>query len=508
MRARSPWILFALVTLAAPACKDQPSRPEADAARAAAQAPVATSEAPPEIAEQELIPGTPVTLVAGDDDIHGLSVQGSEVQYVRSSNDGFDLMKIEAAGGRSAVIARGVSVNARADANNVYWLKASGGGESAVMARPRGGGPGAILSKERGALRELTIDETRVYWIADGIGDAKSSLIRRVSKSSGVAATVASAQEPVTFAVDDTYLYWVQIDGAVMKASKRTDQEARNLGKIPTDGIGRSWWPSIAVGIAAVYVTGQKSIFEITKDGRSTTLAMVDVPGFASHGVGLQSTTIYWAIGDRILRVPAAGGHVAAAAHGGIMPTLLAAGDAGVFWVADRSIKKLGPPRGAPPPALTLTEQAAAERLVRQSGPASVGVPGGTLANVTMTLPLMFMLELEDKQQFDVMVLGGRVIPVRGASAADQASYLRAIHFLERREVSAQTLLGLTMPSDGPCSSATLRHDPKKGGLAYDADHATLTAFAAAPRTPGAPAVVHRCTLRIDATYAIQWQAE
>jgi hypothetical protein len=97
----------------------------------------------------------------------------------------------------------GLAVNA----TNVYFTSGPPGGASGVSSVPVGGGTVAVVSPTSSSLTTpgpIAIDANRVYW-ADGSGNVYAAPL-----AGGAAVTLATCQDNVdAIAVDETSLYWL-----------------------------------------------------------------------------------------------------------------------------------------------------------------------------------------------------------------------------------------------------------------------------------------------------------
>jgi hypothetical protein len=163
------------------------------------------------------------------------------------------------------------------------------------------------------------------------------------------------------------------------------------------------------------------------------------------------------------------------------------------------------------------------EQVVLSEAPAAVGQPGKKLQQIEGG-PFIYQFKIQDRA-YEVLVLNGHVAP-KGLDTVGR--YLRAIGFLDRRQMPFQELYSLIWRfgefPDGfdPSASQVVRGPTDGPKLEFFPDHAMLTIYTTEPtpspaKKPGLLAPVsggitrpkwRRALLRIDARYELQWVVE
>lgn len=182
--------------------------------------------------------GTPATLASNMDTL-GLTVKGADLYSVSHSF----VLSVSVHGGTPSELAESSTYAPglpAADDTNVYWV-----GEG-VFTAPRAGGTATTLATARDVAAGLAIDEANVYW-SDSSDPV--SPIMRTPKAGGPSVTLASHQLGATgFATDGHDVYWTidETAGAVVKVavdggSVITLASATSPGAIAVDETGVYW---------------------------------------------------------------------------------------------------------------------------------------------------------------------------------------------------------------------------------------------------------------------------
>lgn len=130
----------------------------------------------------------------------------------------------------------------------VVW--AAPGAPSAIASAPSAGGPVRLLAGNESQVRHLRLDETHVYWVADGG-------LRRVPRAGGDVETVV-AKPVVAFAIDGARVVITDAAGTIA-AVANTGGEPQTLA---AGQAGVGW---VAVDGAAIYWTAGDSIVRLPK---------------------------------------------------------------------------------------------------------------------------------------------------------------------------------------------------------------------------------------------------
>jgi hypothetical protein len=169
--------------------------------------------------------GGVVTTFAGSQrDARFVAVGGELVYWATDAPHGA-VFKAPASGGTPAIVAHDqASISAlAADAGGVYWTTfgvRAGHGGNVVRAAAAGGEPVTLATGQKECMG-IAVDSSRAYWSTTDRSEearrkhADLSDIRAVPLRGGTVTTLASEQAiPITFAVDESSLYWVnQVTG-------------------------------------------------------------------------------------------------------------------------------------------------------------------------------------------------------------------------------------------------------------------------------------------------------
>lgn len=193
--------------------------------------------------------GTPVTLAPNMDTL-GLTVKGANLYSVSHSF----VVTLSVHGGtpsklaESATYAPGLPA---ADDANVYWV-----GEG-IFTAPRTGGTSTTLATARDVATGLALDDANVYWCDSSNPDAP---IMRTPKAGGRSVALATHQSGATgFATYGQDVYWTidEAAGAVVKVAAdggpvTTLASATSPGAIAVDDTGVYWAELQGAGPASV----------------------------------------------------------------------------------------------------------------------------------------------------------------------------------------------------------------------------------------------------------------
>jgi hypothetical protein len=171
------------------------------------------------------------------------------------------------------------------DASRVYFARAS------VWQAPIVGGAATALSppdpfQDYG----IAVDATDVYWV--GGDPSLSASIIKVPIAGGPSTVLATGQSSGPLAVDDTYVYWMDVN--------------HGMTRVPKGGGAVSTLPSTPLSLddlvqdgAFLYYLNLNGVWRLPKDGGLPTLLS------CSGGVALRvdATDVYW-VGDGVWRMP------------------------------------------------------------------------------------------------------------------------------------------------------------------------------------------------------------
>lgn len=171
------------------------------------------------------------------------------------------------------------------DAHSLYW----GDDAGFVRAVSKEGGAATTLYEDVGAAVDLVVRHDTVFWLESGYGRLQS-----YSLETDQAFTLAvGLDEPRQLAVDDSYLYWIEADDAVLRiflAGGYTEYlvyGAQGLAGLALDATHLYYADSNRGGIFAVPLLGGME--------RLLTTVSTAVASIAADGM-----RVYWATGTRI----------------------------------------------------------------------------------------------------------------------------------------------------------------------------------------------------------------
>jgi hypothetical protein len=163
----------------------------------------------------------------------------------------------------------------------------------------------------------------------------------------GSVTTLASQVGPYSIAVDDTNVYWSQVDSYVYGVVPNSSVREVSLGggTASTLALGQGWPSGIAVTGASVYWanevdltsgSSQTGLMTVPVDGGTpTTVAVVSTSAELSVNLAVDATSAYWMAvgGDAIIKVSLAGGAITTLASGQC-PSAIAIDATSVYWTA------------------------------------------------------------------------------------------------------------------------------------------------------------------------------
>jgi hypothetical protein len=156
----------------------------------------------------ELVPAGPY---APSGTLAGIALDGTSVYWTDQSGGG-RVMKVPLTGGEPTVLARGGQPTFIAvSGTNVVWTDLY----SVLLTVPISGGAKRTLVSDLGDCESIAVDDTSVYWTADGA-------VMKVPIAGGSPTTLVSGATPAGIAVDGTSVYYLDYDEhAVVKVTPK-----------------------------------------------------------------------------------------------------------------------------------------------------------------------------------------------------------------------------------------------------------------------------------------------
>jgi hypothetical protein len=201
-------------------------------------------------------------------------------------------------------------------------LYLSGGTSNASLYRVRSDGGNPYLLAGMPIDSGVAVDATDVYFCTVGA-------VKKAPKAGGAATTIATFSGAVSdIAVDATDVFWTDFgNGKVWKAPK--------AGGAPTQlASGQAGAHGIALDAANVYFTAQTAgnVVKVPKAGGAATILASGQQ--APFGIALDASFVYWTnyFGGAVMRAPLAGGAPATLASGLMGPAGVAVDASNVYW--------------------------------------------------------------------------------------------------------------------------------------------------------------------------------
>ena len=242
----------------------------------------------------------------------------SSVYWVDVSNNQSAIKKVSKTGGSVTVLASGLgAVNQIAvDGTNVYWTEyAIGNGNGAIKSVPKTGGSVTVLATGTPAGSTfdvffpvgITLDATYAYW-GEGVG---GGAIRRVPKTGGQVVDIGRGQGAVSFLTIDstqTYFYFVGDSSSFFRLPFAGGARQLLAAKVGTN-IGGGWALD-ANFLYGVDLVDQGSVFKVPTGGGSPTYLVTNLRD--PHNLAIDANYIYYPLQGNpvhsIAKLPKAGG--------------------------------------------------------------------------------------------------------------------------------------------------------------------------------------------------------
>src|SRR5262249_53570276 len=121
--------------------------------------------------------------------------------------DGVLLKKAKDGTGTAVMLAsgEGTILDLALDESRVYWVASSTGQVQSVV---KSGGPVTLLVSGQNTPTSLAVDEGRLYWLNRGSGIAAGSVMRANKDGTALAMLADQIDMAVDLAVDDTAVYF------------------------------------------------------------------------------------------------------------------------------------------------------------------------------------------------------------------------------------------------------------------------------------------------------------
>lgn len=181
-------------------------------------------------------------------------------------------------------------------------------GESCESAEADG-----VLASGQREPRELTIDDTAVYWLNHGVEVFSTGQVMRIAKSGGAATVLADNQSvPLSLTADATSVYWV--NGGIETGKGQVRKVAKTGGSIEILADGLDYPRNLTADADFLYWTSpyRSDVRRVSKRGGPVTV-IYKLPGSSGlSGIANDAGNVYIATGvnDDILSIPKLGGPV------------------------------------------------------------------------------------------------------------------------------------------------------------------------------------------------------
>tara|TARA_R110002096_G_scaffold44526_13_gene120638 strand:- start:257854 stop:258957 length:1104 start_codon:yes stop_codon:yes gene_type:complete len=212
------------------------------------------------------------------------------------------------------------------DATHVYWTESDGAGR--ILSKAKDSIEADLpleLALGQGEPVSIAVDETYVYWANLG-----GNSINRILKLGGAIEVIAVSQlMPTAIALDETHIYWVSTgSGTVMRSAKDGAPLQQLAG-------GQGQLSSLALTSDSVFWTDGTSgeVLSVGKGGGSPSVVASGQSGPAS--IAVAPNVVYWGneLGGQVLVLPADSTSITEVAVGQSQPVGLEVDGADVYWL-------------------------------------------------------------------------------------------------------------------------------------------------------------------------------
>lgn len=276
----------------------------------------------------------PMPLVTDQDSLRGLAFDGSHLYW---SADG-QILRIDLTSGTIDVVVNVTGTaslqNIAVDETAVYWSDYT---REEVLGAPKAGGNRTVLVDNLDVSpQEVAVDDTYVYWPTD---DA-TGYVMRVEKSlvggKGKETILQAGRGPDDIALDGSYVYWVSGssngDGTINRIHTETgaDDVLTNPGHPFRD---------IAVDSTHVYAASANEVMRVDKTGGDVEILASDQSNIGQLVV--DTDAVYWtlyATDGGVMRISKDDDAAVAIANDQNRHTALTIGDGQLFWIVESTI--------------------------------------------------------------------------------------------------------------------------------------------------------------------------
>ena len=272
--------------------------------------------------------GSMTTLAANQATPRFLAIDDANVYWTNFI--GGELMSVPKTDGKPRVVASGLQspMDLAVDDVNGYVVVGTGdSGFKQILAIDKATGASTVLVDAGEIIRDLRIDEDRLYWGAQ-------SEIKSASKQGDLPLVVSTELAPYPLGVDDKYLYAREKDAnsAWISAVPKLGGDLRRI----TSTIGQGSRFGFAMDKTRVYFASLASISSISKDGGAP--QSIAPEGLQISAIAAGDACVYWTsfddAGENFIRAAAilGEGDVVTVASGSNVGSSMIVDASGLYW--------------------------------------------------------------------------------------------------------------------------------------------------------------------------------